>query len=61
MNNYAEQLIKETEPEQEDWNAENFQNWLYPKSNSGSSKTSKKIPLFFESKSELPIKEIPIV
>ena len=30
MNNYAEQLIKETQPEQEDWNAENFQNWLYP-------------------------------
>jgi len=40
MNNYAEQLIKETQPEQEDWNAENFQNWLYPKSNSGSSKTN---------------------
>ena len=53
MNNYAEQLIKETEPEQEEWNAENFQKWLYPESHSGSSFTNEKkiIPLLH---SELP-------
>jgi len=56
MNNYAEQLIKETKPEQEDWNAENFQNWLYPKSNSGSSNEAKEqqTPLLSISFSELP-------
>ena len=52
-NNYAEQLIKETEIEQEDWNAENFQKWLYPKSNSGSSKKAK-ATLLLPSFSELP-------
>ena len=56
MNNYAEQLIKETKPEQEDWNAENFQNWLYPKSYSGSSNEVKdqQIPLLSPSFYELP-------
>ena len=55
-NNYAEQLIKETQPEQEDWNAENFQNWLYPKSYSGSSNEVKdqQIPLLSPSFYELP-------
>jgi len=42
-NNYAEQLIKETETYQEEWEAKDFKNWLYPKSYSGSSENS--IPL----------------
>ena len=54
MNNYAEQLIKETEPEQEEWNAENFQKWLYPESHSGSSEKT-----LFHFKN--PLNELPEV